>query len=117
VSGARQRHETAARRVHTGSDAEAVLRVLRDERCRRILGCIDTEPRAADDIAQVADVPLSTTYTKVETLVDGGLVDERTVVRDDGHHHSRYVRVVDDVDVSVGDDGSLRAVVNRRRPP
>lgn len=119
MSGQRQRASNGtgpvSERIHTGEAAEAVLRVLQDDRCRRILGRIDTEPRAADDLAEAAGVPLSTTYKKLEALVDGGLVGERTVVRDDGHHYNQYVRVVAGVDVFLGENGELRVVVSRRQ--
>ncbi|WP_313693375.1 helix-turn-helix domain-containing protein [Halorarum halobium] len=79
--------------VLSGGDTSGVERVadaLEDDACRAIVSALE-EPMSAQRVAEAADVPLSTTYRKLDKLTDASLVEERTEVRPDGHHRSRYV--------------------------
>lgn len=79
--------------VLSGRDTPGVERVagaLEDDACREIVSALD-EPMSAQEVADSAGVPLSTTYRKLDDLTEASLVDERTEVRPDGHHRSRYV--------------------------
>lgn len=79
--------------VRSGRDGpglERVVGALDDDACREIVSALD-EPMSAQEVADSADVPLSTTYRKLDKLTDASLVNEETEVRPDGHHRSRYV--------------------------
>jgi DNA-binding transcriptional ArsR family regulator len=95
-------------------DPQAVLDALGDEACRAIVGEL-TEPLTASELSERCDVPLSTTYRKLETLTDAGLLAERTEVRSDGHHTTQYARAFENVSIGVAEDGSLTLSV--ARPP
>ncbi|UVE49474.1 helix-turn-helix domain-containing protein [Haloferax larsenii] len=70
---------------------EAVCTALADEECRRILRVLD-EPLTASDVAQHCDLPQTSTYRKLGMLSTADLVEERTEIRDDGNHTTRFVR-------------------------
>jgi len=70
-------------------ELETVLGALEDDDCRDIITTLD-EPMTASEISDASDVPLSTTYRKLELLSDASLLTESTEIRSDGRHTSRY---------------------------
>lgn len=86
---------------------DRLLSALADGDCRAILLATADEPRSAKELADRCDVPLSTTYRKLDRLADAGLLEERLRIRRSGKHTSEYVRCVDDVRVSLGVDGAI----------
>ena len=90
---------------------EAVLEALTDEYSRRILEVL-SEPMSAREIEAACDIPLSTTYRKLKSLSDTGLVSERIDVSKAGKHTTLYVTDFDTVTVELNDDGSLRIRVD-----
>lgn len=87
------------------ADVQAVFDALADRDCRRVLRAVADVSLTANECARVCDVPLSTTYRKLELLADAGLVDARIRVRRDGKHANEYRRRFDRVCVAVDDDG------------
>lgn len=81
-----------------------VFDALNDAAARRILGDAD-EPRTAAEFSDRCDVPLSTTYRKLNRLADAGLLRESIRIRDDGHHVSRYKRTFDSLELVPNDNG------------
>ena len=72
-----------------GPSPEAVLAALDDEGCRAIL-LAAADSYSAQELSERADVPLSTTYRKVEQLAEAELVAEETEIRADGKHTTKY---------------------------
>lgn len=91
---------------HEGApDLQDVLDALDDAACRTIIERLE-EPMTAKEVANACDAPLSTTYRKLDRLSDASLVEERTEVRRDGHHTTRYRRAFEAVMITVdSDDG------------
>jgi DNA-binding transcriptional ArsR family regulator len=85
---------------------EAVCDALADEDCRAILRALD-EPLTAAEVAEECDLPQTSTYRKLTKLTDGGLVEERTEIRTDGHHATRFVRDAASVVVAFDDGESF----------
>ena len=85
---------------------EAVCDALADEDCRAILRALD-EPLTAAEVADACDLPQTSTYRKLTKLTDAGLVAERTEVRTDGHHATRFVRDATSVVVAFDDGESF----------
>lgn len=73
------------RRNETKTDLQPILNVLDNAGCRTIVQELD-EPMTAGELATVTDIPLSTTYRKLDRLAYTSLLDTRTEVRRDGHH-------------------------------
>lgn len=86
-------------------DVAAVLTALNDADCQRILSAIGSEARSAAELCERCGLPRSTTYRKLERLVDAGLVEEGLRIRASGHHTAEYERTYDDVHVTFGDEG------------
>ncbi|MFC7185955.1 winged helix-turn-helix domain-containing protein [Halorubrum yunnanense] len=89
-----------------------VLDALADDAARRIVTAL-TEPKTASDLSEECDIPLSTTYRKLEKLTDASLLRESTDIRRDGQHTTRYSVSFDAVTVSIdgdddGDEGTER---------
>lgn len=100
--------------VATEDRVQNLLDLLSDPGCRSILAATTDTARSARELADSCDVPLSTTYRKLDDLVDAGLLAERTRVRRAGKHPSEFRRVVDEVVVSVRPTGDTRLVVLER---
>lgn len=96
------------------TDLEVVLAALDDRACRTISEHLE-EPMTAHEISDAADVPLSTTYRKLDLLADASLVEELTEIREDGHHTSRYVLDFEEVRIALDEDRQFDVEVVR--PP
>lgn len=83
-----------------GPDLQALLSVLGDADCRRILRVLD-RPKTAKELMTTCDLSQTTTYRKLDRLSETALVGERTELRDDGHHATSYERTVEGVYVDL----------------
>lgn len=90
-----------------------VLDALSDDAATSIIAALD-EPKTASQVSEECDIPLSTTYRKLDTLAEVDLLEESTEIRRDGQHTTRYTVAFDEVTVSVTDDNEL--VVEMSRP-
>ncbi|MGB9964352.1 helix-turn-helix domain-containing protein [Halobacterium sp. CBA1126] len=93
-------------------ELQAVLDALDDEGCRRIIETLE-EPMTAKELSEACDIPLSTTYRKLELLTDAALLDERAVLQPDGHHTTEYSLVFEEVVIQLDDDRTLDVGVTR----
>jgi DNA-binding transcriptional ArsR family regulator len=93
-------------------ELQSVLDALDDPDCRTIVRRLH-EPMTASEVSTECDIPMSTTYRKLDTLSEASLVEERTEIRSDGHHASQYLVAFDAVSVVRTDDGALEVTVER----
>jgi len=96
-----------------GPDLQTVLDALDDPDCREIVGVL-SEPMTAEEISEAADIPLSTTYRKLDRLTEASLLEEGVELRADGQHASRYVVAFDEVNIGLSADGEFGVDVSRR---
>lgn len=61
-------------------ELDVVFRALEDQLCREIITELD-EPMTVAELSETCDIPLSTTYRKVDRLEEASLVTERTEIR------------------------------------
>lgn len=94
-------------------DLQAILDALDDPACRAIVTVLE-EPMTADQIADAADVPLSTTYRKLDLLTAASLLDEGVEIRPDGQHASRYSIAFEEVVIGVTEDREFDVEISRR---
>jgi DNA-binding transcriptional ArsR family regulator len=85
------------------ADATPICETLGDADCRTIAARLD-EPLTASEVSEQCDVPLSTTYRKLDRLTEVGLVAEGTRI-DDGHHASVYRPAFDAVTIERAEEG------------
>lgn len=95
-------------------DLQAVLDALDDPDCRAIVVALE-EPMTAKEVAAAADVPLSTTYRKLDLLSEASLLDEGTEIRRDGQHATRYEVAFEEVVVALDDERDFDVSITR--PP
>ncbi|ODR81163.1 IclR family transcriptional regulator [Haladaptatus sp. W1] len=95
-------------------ELQDVLDALDDPACRRIIMEL-RDPMTARELADATDIPLSTLYRKLDMLSEASLVDERTEIREDGHHTSRYRITVESVNISLTDEREFDVSIDR--PP
>jgi len=94
-------------------DPQDVLDALDDPECRAIISELD-EPMTASEISDASDIPLSTTYRKLELLTEASLLSEGVEIRPDGQHASTYELDFKEVIIGVTDDQEFDVSIARR---
>ncbi|WP_200530728.1 transcriptional regulator [Halorubrum sp. LN27] len=92
-----------------------VLDALADDDARRIVSAL-SEPKTASDISEECDIPLSTTYRKLELLTEASLLAESTDIRRDGQHTTRYSVSFKTVTVSIDEEDDREFEIEFTRP-
>lgn len=83
-------------------DADLV-RTLGSKYSAEILGATN-EPRSAQELSELLDVPIATCYRRIEELTEVGLLElEDSVLSDDHRRVDVYRRGVDELTVVFGD--------------
>lgn len=93
-------------------ELETVLSALEDPDCRTIIHTLE-EPMTARELSDAGDIPLSTTYRKLDKMTEATLLEELTEIRSDGRHTTRYRIDFTDVTVSLTDKRRLEVAINR----
>lgn len=96
---------------------QELLDVLDDAGSRAILDATSDTALSANEVSEACDLPLSTTYRKLELLTEVGLVEERTRVRRSGKHPNEYIRSVSNVTVSLDSSQGTELWVSYRGSP
>lgn len=91
---------------------QELLDALDDPDCRAILRQLE-EPMTASELSEACGIPSSTTYRKVERLLEASLIEERTEIRADGHHTARYAPVFEAVRIGLDEDRSFEVEIER----
>jgi len=99
------------------SAVQAVLDALDDADCRAILDATREKALTANEVSEAHDLPLSTTYRKLDLLTETGLLEERTRIRQSGKHASEYTQSVDDIVISLNPQGKTEVRVSRGKIP
>ena len=94
-------------------DLQDVLDALDDPECRSIVSVLD-EPMTASEISEASDVPLSTTYRKLELLTEASLLSEGVDIRPDGQHASTYEIDFEEVVISLTEQREFETEIARR---
>ena len=94
-------------------DLQDVLDALDAPECRAIIRELD-EPMTASEISDASDIPLSTTYRKLELLTEASLLSEGVEIRPDGQHASTYELDFKEVIIGVTDELEFDVSIARR---
>ncbi|WP_247004947.1 helix-turn-helix domain-containing protein [Halosolutus gelatinilyticus] len=89
-----------------------VITVLDDEDCRTIIAVLE-QPMTVPEISEAAELPLSSTYRKLDRLTDARLVAETDGVRRGRHRKSRYAVDFDRVSIDLDDQQEFRVDITR----
>lgn len=99
--------ETGPTTLTDDETIQEVLTALEDHNCRRILEATAEETLTASEISDRCDMPLSTTYRKLNTLEDLSLLSSSIRLRTSGRHTQQYARAFDDVTVVIDDENGV----------
>ena len=69
---------------------DELLDAIGDERTRTVLAGIARKPGSVKQLTERLDLSQATIYRRIEILREHDLVEERTLVADDGNHYSVY---------------------------
>ncbi|MFW5965387.1 MAG: helix-turn-helix domain-containing protein [Halodesulfurarchaeum sp.] len=94
-------------------EMQSVFEALEDSDCRRIIEHLE-EPQTAKHLSTVCDLPLSTTYRKLDILTEASLLFERTVIQSDGHHTTQYEVAFKEISIGLDENNELRVRMARR---
>ncbi|CCQ32781.1 Helix-turn-helix domain protein [Halorhabdus tiamatea SARL4B] len=94
-------------------DLQAILDALDDPECRKIVEELD-EPMTASEISETSDIPLSTTYRKLDLLTEASLLTEGVEIRPDGQHASTYEIAFEEVIIGLSEDRECEVQIARR---
>nr|WP_049890619.1 helix-turn-helix domain-containing protein [Halogeometricum borinquense] len=100
--------------VRNEDAVQDLLDAFNDAGCRAILDATSGEALSASEVSEACDLPLSTTYRKLDQLTDAGLLEERTRIRRSGKHASEYARLVEDMVISLDECGEMELRVSLR---
>ncbi len=81
---------TAKKHMQEDRAGNGVLEAIGDERTRTVLAAIVRKPGPVNDLIEQLDLSEATIYRRIETLREHDLVEERTLVADDGNHYNVY---------------------------
>jgi len=94
-------------------DLQEVLDALDDPDCRAIVSALE-EPMTASEISEESDIPLSTTYRKLDRLEEAQLLFEGTEIRSDGQHASIYEVDFEEVVIALTEERDFETEIARR---
>lgn len=69
----------------------------------------------ASEISESCEVPLSTTYRKLDLLSEASLLEEQTELRPDGQHATRYRIAFEEVAIKIDETRTFEVSISR--PP
>lgn len=93
-------------------ESGVILDALGDDATRDILETL-TEPMTASELSDRCEIPLSTMYRKLERLTDASLLVERTQIKRNGQHTTRYARNFASVSVELDAESNLSVAIDR----
>jgi DNA-binding IclR family transcriptional regulator len=93
-------------------DLQSVLDALDDADCRTIIERLD-EPMTATEVSEECEIPMSTTYRKLDLLTEASLLAESTEIRSDGHHATRYRIDFETVELGLTEQRTLDIAIDR----
>lgn len=86
-------------------EPETLLDVLGSGLAREILATACSEPRSAEELAEVCDASEPTVYRRLDALVEYGLLTEDLTVNVEGNNYRTYETAARRVRVEVTPDG------------
>lgn len=93
-------------------DPGEILSALSDDDAVEMIAALD-RPKTASQISEECDIPLSTTYRKLERLTRADLLQESTEIRRDGQHTTLYSVAFESVIIELDDQNELDVDLSR----
>ncbi|MFC7130530.1 helix-turn-helix domain-containing protein [Haloferax chudinovii] len=86
-------------------DGREIFAILDDDYARAILEATRRQQLSAKALSEECGMSVSTVSRRVNTLLEHGLLVERTHIDPDGHHYSEYEAQLEGVDVRLLETG------------
>jgi DNA-binding transcriptional ArsR family regulator len=107
---------TTETEVTTDTDIEGLLGTLEDPDCRAIIEATSTEALSASELSEECDLPLSTTYRKLDKLTEVEVLEERVRLSRSGQHTSEYRLRIDQIELTVDPSTGITLSVSDTDP-
>jgi hypothetical protein len=98
------------------TDIESLLGTLEDPDCRAIIEATTGEALSASELSEQCDLPLSTTYRKVDQLTDVGMLEEQIRLSRSGQHTSEYILQIASLELSVDPESGIVLQISDQQP-
>lgn len=98
------------------ADIESLLGTLEDPDCRAIIEATTSEALSASELSDRCELPLSTTYRKVDQLTEVGVLEERVRLSRSGQHTSEYTLKIDSIQLSVDSESGIVLEISEEQP-
>ena len=83
---------------------EEILDTIGDQHARRVLAAISQDAQSAKELATELELSLPTVYRRIEMLDEYDLVNDETLVAEDGNHYKVYESNFDSTVISLEDE-------------
>lgn len=93
---------------HSRKTGHWILKLLADRNCQTILASIGDGHLSVKEISKICDLPLSTTYRKIDQLTGTDLIEESIRIRRSGKHANEYTTPFNAVDLTLRGDDRMR---------
>lgn len=93
--------------VENETTIAAIFDGLQDSGARAILEETTDGPLTAKELSERCDLPLSTTYRKIDILTRAGLLAEETRLSLSGKHTNEYRRAADEITINLPESRQL----------
>jgi DNA-binding transcriptional ArsR family regulator len=110
--GVRQEQGGAQERIEDPERVDTILGILDDSNNRAILEATSDEPQSAQELADRCGLALSTTYRKVNRLVDAGLLEERRRITSGTKHVTVFVLRATDIQIHVSTGADIDIAIS-----
>ncbi len=101
------------RKIEDDSRKEAILDIMSDKYCRKILNTTLDKPMSAMEIARESKIPISTIYRRLQNLHDNKLLGISGSISEDGKKYFLYKSKVKAISASYnGNDVEINIVPN-----
>lgn len=96
------------------TDNDSLLTLITDDNCRDIIRETRYEALTANELAQRCDIGLSTTYRKIDSMVEAGILEERIRLTSERRQINEYSHEIDEIELSVTEAGISVAISARQ---
>jgi len=96
------------------AEIEPLLGALEDGDCRDILRATSTHSLSASELSEACDLPLSTTYRKVDLLTEAGLLEEEIRLSTSGKHTSEDSLRIETIRLTLGGEDGVELEITEQ---
>lgn len=101
-------------RVEDDSEKDAVLDIVSDKYCRKILEYTTYNPKTAVEISRMCTIPISTVYRRLQDLQDNKMLRVSGAISEDGKKYFMYKSKIKEISSSFNGDSLQVTIVPNR---